>query len=674
MREYQLKPSISEQDLKIDYAKELNSEQLEAVKHGEGPCLVLAGAGSGKTRTLVYRVAWLLEHGVDPSNILLVTFTNKAAREMLERVKTLIGREPKGLWGGTFHHIGNRVLRRYAKLIGLESNYAILDQDDSKELVASSLKDLPFDTKNKMFPKASTVQAIYSFVQNSQRPLKDVVKKYYRKFTQFIPHLEAGFNIYQEKKRASNALDYDDLLILWLKLLQTHPNIKERLSSQFRYILVDEYQDTNFIQASIIKELSSVHGNVLVVGDDAQSIYSFRSADVKNILDFPKIFKGTRIFKLEQNYRSVPEILKLANASIKNNRKVFKKTLREVKESNNIKPGLVPLSDMATQASFISQRILEHGNNGQKLRDMAVLFRAAYHTIDLELDLARAGIPYIKRGGLRYFEQAHIKDLISYLKILINPKDEIAWRRALKLQAGIGDMFASNIWEFLTKADFDHKNLAANVEAFPPRVRSGLANLLRTLNTLNSLNKEEIQLTAAIKIILDHGLRHTIKERYDDSDDRLEDLDQLVIVSEGYGSVEEFLSDVALSEGFRGERFSAEEDQEAEDNDYLVLSTIHQAKGLEWPVVFVMSLTEGQFPHSRSLNNSDEIEEERRLFYVAVTRAQDELYLTYPISSYFGSSLGRTISGPSRFLKELPSKVYEPWKVDKEITINLEDL
>jgi len=677
MKLYNLNSDKPSSDIKINYSKDLNSEQLEVVQSAEGFCLVLAGAGSGKTRTLVYRVARLIEHSVQPKNILLVTFTNKAAKEMLERVKQLLGYEPKGLWGGTFHHIGNRILRYYAKALGIKPNYAILDQNDSKEMVVASLKGLHVDTKAKIFPKPATVQAIYSFVQNSQQSIDEVIKQYYRKFIPFIKELEIGFVQYQKRKLEGNSLDYDDLLVLWLKLLREHTDICEKLSSQFHYILVDEYQDTNYIQASVIKELSKTHGNILAVGDDAQSIYSFRSADIKNILNFEQSFPGAKIFKLEQNYRSVPEILHLANASIKNNFKTFKKNLREVKKSKGVRPGLVPLIDPNAQASFISKRIIELGNKGIKLCNIAVLFRAAYHTIDLEIELARCNIPYIKRGGLRYFEQAHIKDLISYLKILINPQDEIAWHRALKLQVGIGDKTADKVYEIVRTFDYDITQLKTNIESFPPRICTGLSKLLHTLNNLNQSLIQPLQLSTAIKIILNSGLRQVIKERYDEYDERLEDLDQLIIFSEGYGTVEEFLSDVALSEGFRDEKFNQNKQLKLgeKEKDFLVLSTIHQAKGLEWPVVFILGLSEGQFPHSRALGKPKEIEEERRLFYVATTRAQDELYLTYPITSCFGSTPGHTVGGPSRFLKELPYNVYEEWKINpKESIINLEDL
>jgi len=695
MKQYQLKNKATEANLKINYSKELNPEQLKVVQNGEGACLVLAGAGSGKTRTLVYRVAWLIEHGIRPQNILLVTFTNKASREMLARVKTLLKQELKGLWGGTFHHIGNRILRQYISQLGYKNNYAILDQQDSKELVASSLAELPFDTKSKVFPKSNTVQAIISFANNSKLSVKEVISRYYRKFESFTAQIEAASDIYQQKKKKSNALDYDDLLVLWLKLLNDFPDIRERLASQFRYVLVDEYQDTNHIQAAIIKQLSSVHGNVLVVGDDAQSIYSFRAADVNNILDFPDNFKNTKIFKLETNYRSTQDILHLANESIRHNKKLFEKTLKHVRDDLRIKPGLVPLPDSGTQAGFLVQRILEMQEEDYNLRDVAVLFRAAHHTLELEVELARHNIPYIKRGGLKYFELAHIKDLVAYLKVLVNPLDEVAWRRVLKLYEGIGDKSASLIWAQISKTRENYLNLLASDEfigSLSAKVGRSIAQLAKLLASCQQLLSPQQntagqalsnELGTIIKKIIQDDYREIVMGKYDDGEERLQDLGQLADFALTFSSVEEFLSDVALSEGYRSERFGSPRFGEAgigtedEEEDYLILSTIHQAKGLEWPVVFVISLVEGQFPHSRALIRDEDLEEERRLFYVAVTRAKDELYLTYPQTSFYGSGLGRTLSGPSRFITELPEKVYELWQIGPgfgESVIDLEDL
>lgn len=685
MKKYTIKQSNQKPvDLTIDYTKELNEEQLEVVKTGDGPCLVLAGAGSGKTRTLVYRVAWLLEHGVHPQNILLVTFTNKASREMLTRVGLLLKEDIKGLWGGTFHHIGNRILRKYATKLKYRNNFAILDQGDSEELIASAVQDLPMHRDKKLFPKARTIQSIISYSRNAQRSIKEVIEKQWRKFSEFTPHIEYIASVYEQKKQETNAMDYDDLLVLWLRLLRENPPIRDGLATQFQYILVDEFQDTNRIQANIMYELASVHNNILVVGDDAQSIYSFRAADVENILKFPQVFPDTKMYKLETNYRSVPEILELANASISHNMNSFDKELVSIRESQQNKPAVVPLSDSGIQAQFITQRIKEYHEEDKNLRDIAVLFRASHQTLELEVELTKNNIPYIKRGGLKYFEQAHIKDMVSFLKVVVNPLDEISWRRILKLYEGIGDKSAGAIWEAIRAQQGNFtKVFSEKIPGVSTKAKNNLERLngiLIQISELISNATEEnhaSELSAAITIILESGYKDILNEKFDDSDDRLEDLEQLSLFALNYPSIEQFLADIALSEGFRGEVRSKPDDEEGDD--YLVLSTIHQAKGLEWKVVFVIGLVEGQFPNSRALAKGEDIEEERRLFYVAVTRAKDDVYLTYPISSFYGSQLGRTFGGPSRFVTELPMNSYDRWQIDinqyhDENVIDLEDL
>src|SRR4030042_4832889 len=447
MKSYHLhQETFCPEKYKIDYQAELNKEQLDVVINGEGSCLVLAGAGSGKTRTLVYRVAYLVEKGIDPKNILLVTFTNKAAKEMLNRVEVLLKCQPKGLWGGTFHHIGNMILRRYAKVLGYESNFNILDQEDSKTLLKAVMGELNLNYKDKYFPKPDVIQAIISFSSNSQKPIEQVVQdKYSYLDPKLIPVIEMVNKEYQEKKFKTNVMDFDDLLTNWLNLLQKDKTVKEKLASQFKYILVDEYQDTNKIQSEIIYELASVHKNVLVVGDDCQSIYSFRAADINNILSFPDRLKGTKIFKLETNYRSSPEILKLANQSIINNLNQYQKALHSLRDKM-ARPALVSLQDEKQQAEFVCQRILELQEEGGTLNDIAILFRSSFQVMEMELALNKKSIPYQMRGGIRFFEQAHIKDVVSYLKVFNNHHDELSWKRLLLLYEGIGLINADKIW------------------------------------------------------------------------------------------------------------------------------------------------------------------------------------------------------------------------------------
>lgn len=693
MKEYTLKddPRTSSPS-GIDYEQELNKEQYAAVKGGEGSCLVLAGAGSGKTRTLVYRVAWLLDHGVNPENILLVTFTNKASKEMLQRVALLRGHDTKGLWGGTFHHMGNKILRMYADRIGYRRNFTILDAADALEYVSASVQDIHFTGDKKTFPKSKTVYSIISYAKNAQKGIPEVVSKAWRQYEPFIPHLVRIFERYEARKQQAQVMDYDDLLVLWLELLQKHPDVLNRLATQFQYILVDEFQDTNRIQANIMYALSSVHNNIMVVGDDSQSIYSFRAADISNILKFPEVFKDTQVYKLETNYRSTPEILRLANSSIEHNTKAYEKTLEAVRDSLEVKPSVVPLMDTSKQAKFVTQRIGELTEEDKELRDIAVLFRASHQTLELEVELTKKNIPYVKRGGMRYFEQSHIKDTIAYLRIVSHSLDELSWRRVLKLYPGVGEKSASAIWEHIYNGEGAYKPVLEDlsiVKGVSSKAKKGLERLSHTLRDIEQLLNDQTEethaseLSAAINVILDGGYKDVIREKFDDADDRIEDLEQLALFSLQYPSVEQFLSDVALSEGFRGEvRGNAKEDDES---DYIVLSTIHQAKGLEWPVVFVIGLLEGQFPNARALAKGEDIEEERRLFYVAVTRAMDELYLTYPLSSFFGAQLGRNFSGPSRFINELPYHSYEQWQVnqvikspfgdfDDEVIVDLDDL
>jgi DNA helicase II / ATP-dependent DNA helicase PcrA len=671
MKKYILKVDTVPKQTKIDYRKELNEEQYKVVTEGEGPCLVLAGAGSGKTRTLVYRTAYLLERGVKPQNIMLVTFTNKAAREMLNRVEVLLKYRPKGLWGGTFHHIGNMVLRKYGQAIDLPSTFNILDAEDSKSLLRAVLGELNVNTKQQYFPKVNVMQSIISFAVNSQTDIRQLLKT---KYSYIKPEMASTIvNIaerYHQKKRKSYNLDFDDLLAKWLELIESTPEMHEQLSSRLHYVLVDEYQDTNHIQGQIVTKLAEVHKNILVVGDDSQSIYSFRAADVNNIMRFPKIFKKTKIYKLTTNYRSSPEILRLANESIARNRHQFKKKLHTSK-SSRAKPALVTLQDAEQQAEFVAQRVLELQEEGSGLQDMAVLFRSTYHSLELELELNKRNIPYQVRGGLRFFEQAHIKDVISFLKVLANPKDEVAWSRVLGLWPGIGPATAFKIWGMIsTAADFGEiteLSIETSLPAKPGRSWRQIRPILTKMQEVGPEHPSQLMQAA-----LEFGYKDYLKEAYENFKERGEDLEQLINFSSQYESLEKFLADAALSEGFKGERVN---DVSEAEEEYLVLSTIHQAKGLEWPVVILIGLVDGQFPHYKVHEKPEELEEERRLFYVAVTRAKDELYLTQPIIN-FSFTTGRYMNQPSRFVKELPKSSYEKWQIAEEAeeVIDIDDL
>jgi len=657
---YKIKIDPSKRPTNVDYKDDLNSEQYEVVTGAEGPCLVLAGAGSGKTRTLIYRVAYLLEKGVSPENILLVTFTNKAARNMKDRIEALLRSKPRGLWSGTFHHIGNRSLRLFAKEAGYRRNFGILDEEDSMDLLKVCIKNLKIKVQEERFPQPKVLRSIISFSVNSGKTIERVLEKYYPYFLHFHGVIQRLRNEYDLKKKASNNMDYDDLLTKWLWLLRNSPEAKARFSGQFRYILVDEYQDTNKLQSQIIRELSVSHGNVLVVGDDAQAIYSFRGADVTNILRFPEEYPDARIFRLESNYRSSPEILELANASISNNRNQFEKHLRAINESDT-KPVLAEVGDLYAQANFVGQRILELRDEGIDLNDIAVLFRAHYQSAELQMELTKRNIPFVVRGGIRFFEQAHIKDVLAYVKIVMNPFDEVSWLRALSTYPGIGSVYAGRIFDEFTQAGNLKNIVTSRFGAFlPERAKKGLKGFKRIMGTIidNDLEKRPDEI---IVRIIDSGYENYAMTHFDNSKDRIEDLHELVNFAHNYKSTRSLLHDITLRESFKGETI----DGAPTSDEHLVLSTIHQAKGLEWKAVFIIGLCEGQFPHAKCMDDPEQTEEERRLFYVAATRTKKELYLLHPITRY-DYNMGTVISRKSVFLGELGQGLYDKWDVEEE--------
>jgi len=642
----------------IDYEKELNPQQLEVVMAEENPILVIAGAGSGKTRTVTYRVARLVETGIDPFRILLVTFTNKAAREMLRRVEGLLDIPTRALWGGTFHHIGNLVLRKHAKLLGYKDNYTILDREDAKDLISSVVAEMNIDTISKRFPLPDVIEAILNLSANTGRKIEDIIIERYQYFWDQAEAILAIAPKYRDKKKRLNAMDFDDLLLNWKSLLLGHPEVAQEYSERFQHILVDEYQDTNKLQAEIVDILAQGHRNVMVVGDDSQSIYSFRGANFENIIEFPKRYPDAKIFRLEINYRSTPEILKLANSSISNNERQFPKSLRAMRTGGEM-PALVPLKDEIMQAEFAAQRILELRDQGVPLKEIAVLYRAHYQSMELQLELTRRDIPFEVRSGLRFFEQAHIKDVVSFLRLMCNTSDEIAWKRALKLFKGIGPATADAIWTLVSSSDDPLRTIFTEdaLTIVPSRGRAGWSKFL---NTIQTLTKEELEGAPSpmIEAVLLGGYMEYLQERWPDYENRAEDLEQLKNYSVRFANLETFLSELALLRNVVGEDVV-----EAEvDEERLILSTIHQAKGLEWSYVFLISLCEGKFPASKSLNDPKGEEEERRLFYVAVTRARDGLYLCYP---YFTIQRGTgIIQRPSRFIKELPEGSFERWDIE----------
>jgi len=657
----------SPKELKINYQQELNPEQLQVVQNGAGPVLVLAGAGSGKTRIIVYRVAWLLEHGVSPDRILLVTFTNKASKEMLTRVRELLSDALNPIWGGTFHHVANRILRKYAKLIGRTSDFSILDQEDSRSLVSACIGDLNIDTKQKRFPSPSVVQDIISFSRNTRQDLQEIVAVKLPNFNHLAEQISEIAKKYEARKQKQNCMDFDDLLVLLLKLLTNHPAVKKKLQEQFQYVLVDEFQDTNALQGEIVRHLADKHGNLLVVGDDAQSIYAFRGADITNILKFPKNFPATKQFKLQTNYRSIPEVLEVANSVIAYNVEQFQKVLVPNRKNGEL-PKLAPCRDENQEATYISQRILELQEMGLKLSDIAVLVRAVSHTQAIEFELTKRDIPYIVRGGLRFFERAHIKDVVAHMKILANPADEVAWMRALGLQIGIGPKTAADIFQKLQAKEITVKKLAQIdlSELADKRALKGMQvfqKILRQLIAVGVTEKNQGEIVFApqdlIRVVATGDYVDYLRAQYPNADERLQDLEQLALFAGKYKSLNSFLADVSLQEAFSAGAAVAGENDEA-----LVLSTVHQAKGLEWEAVFVPRLTEGGFPNARALNETKGIEEERRLFYVAVTRAKTHLTLSYPLLINPAGTM--ILTRPSRFIEEIPENKLDRVEIEEE--------
>ena len=661
-REYTLQRPARSTSVHIDYGAELNEQQLAAVTAPPGPQLIIAGAGSGKTRTLTYRVAYLLENGVDPRNILLLTFTNKAAREMLSRVANLLPIDASGIWGGTFHAIGNRMLRRHGSALGYQSGFTIMDREDQKDLINAVVASAGIDPKEIRFPKGDVLAELFSFVVNTETPLEQLLAE---KFPYFLPLLDKISNVrarYEKKKKATNSVDFDDLLEKTLSMLQQHEGIAAVYRRQFQFILVDEYQDTNKIQADFIDLLARDHRNVMVVGDDAQSIYSWRGANFKNILEFPKRYPDAQICKIEMNYRSVPEILEVANAAIAANVEQFRKNLAPTRESLGIKPAVVALNDGTEQAQFVAQRLLELRDEDVDLNEIAVLYRAHYHALELQLELSRRGIPYQITSGIRFFEQAHIKDVIAFLRFVANPRDEVAFKRMVKLLPGIGNRTAENLWNSweagITDSgyNFGAQLLAMNVPAKSKKHWTQLAHTLDEIAPGGQPNPPSEMITSVVEAIYDDYA----KVNFTNYELRREDLSQMAAFSQQFKDVNEFLSQLALISNVDAEVAP----NQTADREAVNLSTVHQAKGLEFHTVFVIWLTDGMFPSSRSMDEREDLEEERRLFYVAITRAKDELYLTYPHMRLSGG-YGDVFQRPSRFLKEIPNALVEDWDIKR---------
>jgi DNA helicase-2/ATP-dependent DNA helicase PcrA len=695
-QDYTLRPFQPPVQLQIDYAHELNEQQLAAVTAPPGPALVIAGAGSGKTRTLTYRVAYLLEQAVPPERILLLTFTNKAAGEMMRRVADLLGQELASLWGGTFHAIGNRILRRHATLLGYQRDFTILDREDSQDLIKACLGEAEIDTKEARFPKAEVLGEIFSLAVNTHRSVPEIIKQSHAYFENVAPQIVDIAKRYAARKRATNSMDFDDLLSQWLRLLQERAEICEHYQRRFQFILVDEYQDTNKLQSDLIDLLAERHHNVMVVGDDAQSIYGWRGANFENIFKFPKRYPETKIYRIETNYRSTPEILRVANAAIAANVNQHQKTLVPARKPG-VKPVRVPCHDAHQQAAFVAQRVLELRDEGTDLNKVAVLYRSHFHALELQLELTRRHIPFSITSGIRFFEQAHIKDVTAYLKLVVNPRDELAFKRLALMMRGIGPKGADKLWQKFVeqvqsqKAEGEGQKaveksrvegresrvasdesqitkhearcsvsavLRAVAEAVPAKAASAWQQFCHTIEQLEAEPTRD-QPAEMIRVVLEASYEDYLKANYANYRHRLDDLEQLAVFSRQFAGVEEFLTQLALLTNLEAEDQRPAED----DSEVLRLSTVHQAKGLEFDVVFVIMMCDGLFPNARALNSEDGEEEERRLFYVAITRAKSELYLSYPFVRAGYNPSGDVTQVLSRFLNEIPRDLVDEWNL-----------
>ena len=610
-----------------DFAAELNAEQGAAATHGDGPLLIIAGAGTGKTRTLVYRVAHLIERGVPPERILLLTFTRRAAHEMLSRAERLVGSASARVQGGTFHATGHRLLRHFGPEVGLPRDFSIMDQGDAEDLLQLARANLGFGRKEKRFPKKETLHYIYSRHLNTEMSVEEILLREYPQFVEFTRDIVRIYAEYTSRKSERNLVDYDDLLLFWALMLEQAPSIADRIAGLHDHILVDEYQDTNLLQARILRGACRSHRNITVVGDDAQSVYSFRGASFRNILDFPRQFPDAQVITLEQNYRSTQPILDVTNTLISRASERFTKNLWTARVGTE-PPWLVTARDEQQQTRFVVDRVLELHEEGTPLREIAVLVRAGYMSADLEIELTNRKIPFEKWGGLKFLEAAHVKDVLAFLRVIENPRDEVSWYRILMLMPGIGDVTARAIMASMIERAWD-PDAFAQFEP-PPRAQDAhtdLAKLLRRLRNARRVEGSVGEDIDEIRALYDKVLA----ERYDRAEPRLADLDQLRVIAAGYPDRSAFLAALALEPPSNTQDLAGGSEEE---DDALVISTVHSAKGKEWDAVFLIWAVDGWFPSSRSVEDSEQLEEERRLMYVALTRARNHLAVTYPLNVY----------------------------------------
>jgi DNA helicase-2/ATP-dependent DNA helicase PcrA len=638
----------------LDYRKELNDAQYQAATTVEGPLLIVAGAGTGKTRTLVFRVAHLIDIGVDPRSILLLTFTRRAAEEMLRRASALIDNRCSHVAGGTFHSFANMVLREFGRRIDLSPSFTIMDRPDSEDAIQLLRTELGLNNKDRRFPRKQTVAEIFSMAVNKQTTVPDLIEREYPHLYDSLDDLLRLYERYADYKKNQTLLDYDDLLTKLRDLLRNE-HIARRLSEIYQFIMVDEYQDTNHLQAQIIRLLAATHDYVAVVGDDAQSIYSFRGANFRNIMDFPNAFPGTKIIKLEENYRSTQPILNLTNKIIQRARERYEKRLYTRKTDGGT-PVLVQAGSEQMQSRFVCQRVLELREEGVPLWDIAVLFRSSFHSFDLELELARHNIPFVKRGGFQFMETTHIKDLLAHLRILANAQDSISWNRVLLLLEGVGPAMSQKVTRWL----LDGSDPVERLRSFEAKgkIAQGLKTLAQVLQHASQAERPAEQ----TQYLLQYYIPILKRNHPDDHPKRLKDLEHFLGITDRYRSLERLLSDMALEppNDSVGGVLAVDPDEGP-----LVLSTIHSAKGLEWHSVFIIWALEGRFPSFYNINSDEDLEEERRLLYVAATRAKENLYIAYP-TNVFDRGLRMVLSRPSQFIEGISEDLLEPLAVVDE--------
>lgn len=657
------KQTASQETVKVDkkhfiinYEEQLNPAQYEAVSAVEGSYLVIAGAGSGKTRTLVYRVARLIELGYDPTSILLLTFTRKAAKEMMDRASILLDNRCSKINGGTFHSFANTTLRKYAKAVGLENGFTILDQGDSEDVINLIRSQLNLGQIKKRFPNKSTIYNVLSLSVNTGRTIENILEEDLPHFAEYTNKFLDIQKVYQSYKRKNNLLDYDDLLVYLRNFLFENSAATNSFLNTINFVMVDEYQDTNKLQAEIIQGLAQKNNNVMVVGDDSQSIYSFRGANFKNIMDFPKLFPNTKIIKLEENYRSTQEILNFANYIIEQAIEKYPKFLYTKKVGGEL-PGIISAANQNMQSRFITERILELREEGIPLNEIAVLFRSSFHSFDLEIELNKANIPYQKFGGMKFIETAHIKDVLAFLRVAENPNDFISWYRILLLHEGIGPKKAQQIIDAINLGKI---SISVNPEnALTKKTDDKIFNLFKLLNEIHTSK----QLPADKAEIVIKYYEPIFITKYDDFNKRKKDLEIFINIAEKYKSLESFLTDMALDPP---QDSVADVEATDKEKEILTLSTIHSAKGLEWHSVFIIHAAEGFFPSTQSFEKLETLEEERRLMYVASTRAKQNLYVCYPMQ-IFDRYQGFTFAKPSRFIDGIDEQTAEIWLLEEEL-------